>query len=123
VYNNVYNKVYNNVYNNAYNIVYNNAYNSAYNNVHNNAYKNAYNNMHNNACNNVHNNAYNNVYNNVYNMLVMLSSPAFFTRYIYVLRVALVGLDSAVGIATRYGSGYSGDRIPMGSRFSAPVQA
>jgi hypothetical protein len=33
-----------------------------------------------------------------------------------------VGRDSSVGIATRYGAGRSGDRIPVGVRFSAPVQ-
>ena len=30
--------------------------------------------------------------------------------------------DSSVGLATRYGAGQSGDRIPVGARFSAPVQ-
>ena len=30
--------------------------------------------------------------------------------------------DSSVGIATCYGAGRSGDRIPVGARFSAPVQ-
>ena len=32
------------------------------------------------------------------------------------------GPGSVVGIATGYGLGRSGDRIPMGVRFSAPVQ-
>ena len=30
--------------------------------------------------------------------------------------------DSVDGITTRYGLGESGDRIPVGERFSAPVQ-
>ena len=30
--------------------------------------------------------------------------------------------DSSVGIATRYGLEGSGDRIPVGARFSAPIQ-
>jgi hypothetical protein len=35
----------------------------------------------------------------------------------------LVGWDSAVGIATRYdATGRSRDQIPVGARFSAPVQ-
>jgi len=34
----------------------------------------------------------------------------------------LVGRDSWVDIATRYGAGRSGDRIPESARFSAPVQ-
>jgi hypothetical protein len=33
-----------------------------------------------------------------------------------------MGLDSAVGIATRYGLGDPKFRIPVGVRFSAPVQ-
>ena len=33
-----------------------------------------------------------------------------------------VGRDSTVGIATRYGLDGPGDRIPVGARFSAPVQ-
>jgi len=32
------------------------------------------------------------------------------------------GRDSSVGIATGYGAGRSGDRIPVRVRFSAPVQ-
>jgi len=32
------------------------------------------------------------------------------------------GLGSSVGIVTGYGLGLSGDRIPVGARFSAPVQ-
>jgi len=32
-----------------------------------------------------------------------------------------MGRDSSVGIATRYWAGRSGDRIPVGVRFSAPV--
>ena len=31
-------------------------------------------------------------------------------------------LGSVVGIATGYGAGRSGDRIPVGTKFSAPVQ-
>jgi hypothetical protein len=34
-----------------------------------------------------------------------------------------VGSDSSVGIATRYGNGRSGDRIPVWVRFSTPVQS
>ena len=34
----------------------------------------------------------------------------------------LKGRDSSVGIATRYGLDGPGDRIPVGARFSAPVQ-
>ena len=34
----------------------------------------------------------------------------------------LVGRDSSVGIATALRAGRSGDGIPMGARFSAPVQ-
>ena len=33
-----------------------------------------------------------------------------------------MGRDSAVGIATCYGLGRSGDGIPVGAKFSAPVQ-
>ena len=32
------------------------------------------------------------------------------------------GPGSSVGIATGYGAGRSGDRIPVGARFSAPLQ-
>ena len=32
------------------------------------------------------------------------------------------GRDTVVGIATRYGAGRSGDRIPVGVKYSAPVQ-
>ena len=32
------------------------------------------------------------------------------------------GPGNVVGIATGYGAGQSGDRIPVGARFSAPVQ-
>ena len=32
------------------------------------------------------------------------------------------GRNGSVVIATRYGSGRSGDRVPLGARFSAPVQ-
>ena len=34
----------------------------------------------------------------------------------------LSGLGSSVGIATELRAGRSGDRIPVGTRFSAPVQ-
>jgi hypothetical protein len=34
----------------------------------------------------------------------------------------MVGRDSSVGIATRYGLLRSGNRIPVGARFSTPVQ-
>ena len=34
----------------------------------------------------------------------------------------LCGLGSSVGIATELRAGRSGDRIPVGARFSAPVQ-
>ena len=33
-----------------------------------------------------------------------------------------VGRDSSVGITILYGAGRSGDQIPVGARFSAPVQ-
>ena len=33
-----------------------------------------------------------------------------------------VGRDSSVGIATELWAGWSGDRIPVGTRYSAPVQ-
>jgi hypothetical protein len=33
-----------------------------------------------------------------------------------------VGRESLVGIATRYGQDGTGDRIPVGARFSPPVQ-
>ena len=33
-----------------------------------------------------------------------------------------MGTESSVGIASRYGVGRSGDRIPVGARFSASVQ-
>ena len=36
-------------------------------------------------------------------------------------RLWIVGRDSSVGIATRYGLDGPGDRIPVGARFSAPV--
>ena len=38
------------------------------------------------------------------------------TRFVY------MGRDSSVGIATGYGLERSGDRIPVGPRFSASVQ-
>ena len=37
-------------------------------------------------------------------------------------KTELVGWDSVVGIATNYGLGRLGDRVPVGERFSAPVQ-
>ena len=37
------------------------------------------------------------------------------------LMLSVVGRDSSVGIATRYGLGQSGDRIAVGARFSAPA--
>ena len=36
--------------------------------------------------------------------------------------VNIMGRDSSVGIATRYGLDGPGNRIPVGARFSAPVQ-
>ena len=41
---------------------------------------------------------------------------------IKVLHDTMGGRDSSVGIATRYGAGRSGNRIPVGARFSALVQ-
>jgi hypothetical protein len=35
---------------------------------------------------------------------------------------AVCGSGSSIGIATGYRLGWSGDRIPVGARFSAPVQ-
>ena len=52
-----------------------------------------------------------------------LDAQLFFMYvYFYSLHVSGVGLDSSVGIATGYGAGRSGDRIPVGARFSAQVQ-
>ena len=43
-------------------------------------------------------------------------------HYLFMISVLqAMGRDSSVGIATRY-AGRSGDRIPVGARFSAPVQ-
>ena len=41
---------------------------------------------------------------------------------LYMQCLYCVGRNRSVGIATRYGLGRSGDRIPVGARFSAPVQ-
>jgi hypothetical protein len=38
------------------------------------------------------------------------------------LLTAYSGPGSSIGIAIGYGAGRSGDRIPVGTRFSAPVQ-
>ena len=66
-----------------------------------------------------------------------LSSCSFHTHFLIVLTHAsvlwlyafttvtgpsVVGRNSSVSIATRYGLGWSGDRIPVGTRFSATVQ-
>ena len=45
----------------------------------------------------------------------------FLTEYI-VCFIVSVGRDGSVGIAAGYGAKRSGDRIPVGARFSAPVQ-
>ena len=45
----------------------------------------------------------------------------FFEEYPTVMH-SRVGRDSSVGIATELRAGRSGDRIPVGARFSAPVQ-
>ena len=46
-----------------------------------------------------------------------------FEIYLYALLLQIrVGRDSSVVIATVYGGGRAGDRIPVEARFSAPVQ-
>jgi hypothetical protein len=44
------------------------------------------------------------------------------TNYEVDTSIFRMGRDSSVCIATRYGLDISGDRIPLGARFSAPVQ-
>ena len=44
----------------------------------------------------------------------------FITKYFVTLNIE--GRDSSVGIATRYGLDGPENRIPVGARFSAPVQ-
>jgi hypothetical protein len=39
-----------------------------------------------------------------------------------IIIIIIMGRDSAVGIATRYGAGRSGDRIPVRAKFSASFQ-
>jgi hypothetical protein len=43
------------------------------------------------------------------------------TQYVHSIGV-MCGPGSAIGIATELRAGRSGDRIPMGARFSVPVQ-
>jgi hypothetical protein len=49
--------------------------------------------------------------------------PFIISNYLkLILRISILGPGSSVGIATDYGLGRSGDRIPVGARFSARVQ-
>jgi hypothetical protein len=54
----------------------------------------------------------------------VLSSQAVYLCYmcIYILHNISLWAGSSVGIATDLRAGWSGDRIPVGTRFSAPVQ-
>jgi hypothetical protein len=46
----------------------------------------------------------------------------FLVECILYIYIYMVGRDSSVGIATTLWAGRSGDRIPVGARFSAPFQ-
>jgi hypothetical protein len=48
--------------------------------------------------------------------------PLFYVLCFCNIHCNISSRDSSVGIATRYGLGRSGDRIPVGARFSATVQ-
>ena len=49
-------------------------------------------------------------------------TPVFETNFFEKYNTTCMGRDSSVGIATRYGLDGPGDRIPVGARFSTPVQ-
>ena len=53
---------------------------------------------------------------------VSVTPPSLHTHISSFYQRSNMDRDSSVGIATRYGMDGPGDRIPVGARFSAPVQ-
>jgi preprotein translocase subunit SecG len=50
-------------------------------------------------------------------VIVVVVVVAVIIIIIIIILISIVGRDSSVGIATRYGAGRSGDRIPVGRDF------